>query len=102
MNTVDTLFTAFPAFLYFNPELAGYLLEPLLKYQDSPAYTQNFAAKNIGKHGIPLMNDIIFSYESTGSAYPNATADSINIDHPYGVEGRPLFENMICAKADFI
>lgn len=61
VNTVDTLFTAFPAFLYLNPELAGYLLEPLLKYQDSPAYTQNFAAKNIGKQDTPFMNDIIVS-----------------------------------------
>ena len=48
VNTVDTLFVAFPAFLYFNPELAGYLLVPLLRYQDSPSYTLDYAAKNIG------------------------------------------------------
>lgn len=59
VNTVDTLFAAFPAFLYFNPELAGYLLVPLLKYQDSPAYTQNYAAKNIGTHDTPSMKHFL-------------------------------------------
>ena len=49
VNTVDSLFATFPAFLYFNPELAGYLLAPLLNYQDSDAYTLDYAAKNIGK-----------------------------------------------------
>ena len=48
VNTVDSLFAAFPAFLHFNPELAGYLLAPLLKYQDSEAYNLPYAARNIG------------------------------------------------------
>ncbi|KAL5533554.1 hypothetical protein ACEPAG_14 [Sanghuangporus baumii] len=68
VNTVDTLYAAFPALLYLNPELAGYLLSPLLEYQDSSAYTLNYAARNIG------------------STYPNATADGINFSHDYGVE----------------
>lgn len=54
VNTVDTLFSAFPAFLYLNPELAGYLLAPLLRYQDSSAYSLDYAAKNIGVYSIPL------------------------------------------------
>ena len=54
VNTVDTLFSAFPAFLYLNPELAGYLLAPLLRYQDSSAYSLDYAAKNIGAYFIPL------------------------------------------------
>ena len=48
VNTVDTLFAAFPAFLYHNSELAGCLLVPLLRYQDSAAYKLNYAAKNLG------------------------------------------------------
>lgn len=48
VNTVDTLFTAFPAFIYLNPEIAGYLLLPLLIYEDSTEYTQPYAARNIG------------------------------------------------------
>ncbi|KAL5508771.1 hypothetical protein ACEPAG_4750 [Sanghuangporus baumii] len=31
VNTVDTLYSAFPAFLYLNPELGGYMLSPLLE-----------------------------------------------------------------------
>ncbi|KAL5519642.1 hypothetical protein ACEPAH_1325 [Sanghuangporus vaninii] len=68
INTVDTMYAAFPALLYLNSELAGYLLSPLLEYQDSSAYTLSYAARNIG------------------SAYPNATADGINFAHDYGVE----------------
>ena len=56
VNTVDTLFAAFPAFLYFNPELSGYLLSPLLKLQDSPAYTLDYAAKHIGAYDILLSH----------------------------------------------
>jgi Domain of unknown function (DUF4965) len=49
VNTVDTLYSALPAFLYFNPEIAGYLLAPLLEYQDSALYTLPYAAKNLGE-----------------------------------------------------
>lgn len=48
VNTVDTLYAAFPMFMYLNPELGGYALSPLLEYQDSVAYTLPYAAKNIG------------------------------------------------------
>lgn len=48
VNTVDTLYAAFPMFMYLNPELGGYALSPLLEYQDSAAYTLSYAAKNIG------------------------------------------------------
>ncbi|KAL5536140.1 hypothetical protein ACEPAF_4245 [Sanghuangporus sanghuang] len=68
VNTVDTMYAVFPALLYLNSELAGYLLSPLLEYQDSSAYTLSYAARNIG------------------SAYPNATANGINFAHDYGVE----------------
>ncbi|KAI5117537.1 hypothetical protein M0805_004769 [Coniferiporia weirii] len=68
VNTVDVLYAAFPALLYLNPELGGYLLAPLLEYQDSDVYTQTYAAMNIG------------------TAYPNATADGINNAHDYQVE----------------
>ncbi|THH06834.1 hypothetical protein EW145_g3808 [Phellinidium pouzarii] len=68
VNTVDVLYAAFPMFLYLNPELGGYLLAPLLEYQDSAAYTQTYAARNIG------------------TAYPNATADHITDAHDFQVE----------------
>ena len=68
INTVDTIYAVFPALLYLNPELGGALLTPLLDYMDSSEFVLSYAAKNIG------------------SAYPNATADGININHDYGVE----------------
>ncbi|EJC98591.1 DUF1793-domain-containing protein [Fomitiporia mediterranea MF3/22] len=68
VNTVDTLYAAFPLFLYLNPELGGYLLSPLLEYQDSTVYTLNYAAMNIG------------------SSYPNATADDLTSTHDFGIE----------------
>ncbi|KAL5494579.1 hypothetical protein ACEPAI_40 [Sanghuangporus weigelae] len=68
VNTVDTLYAALPMFLYLNPEIAGYLLAPLLEYQDSSEYTQSYAARNIG------------------SSYPNATADGITDSHDYRIE----------------
>lgn len=49
VNTVDTLFAAFPAFLYLNPELGGYLLSPLWELQDSSSdLLTSYAAMNIG------------------------------------------------------
>ncbi|EJC98593.1 DUF1793-domain-containing protein [Fomitiporia mediterranea MF3/22] len=68
VNTVDVLYAAFPALLYFNPELGGQLLSPLLEYQDSSTYTLSYAARNIG------------------SSYPNATADGITDTHDYRIE----------------
>lgn len=81
VNTVDTLYAALPAFLYLNPEIAGYLLSPLLEYQDSSAHTLSYAARNIG------------------SFYPNATAEGTAVAHDYRIEGEsalqivPLFRS---------
>ena len=69
------LYAALPAFLYLNPEIAGHLLSPLLEYQDSSAYTLDYAARNIG-----------FSY-------PNATADGITGAHDYRIEGENVSTN---------
>ena len=69
VNTVDVMYAAFPAFLYVNPELAGYLLAPVLEYMSSDQFTLPYAGKNIG------------------SSYPNATADQTNDPHDFGIEG---------------
>jgi hypothetical protein len=36
-------------FLYFNPDLGGLLLEPLLRYQAWPDVTPPYAARDAGK-----------------------------------------------------
>lgn len=67
VNSVETLYSAFPAFLYLNPDLVGYLLTPLLEYQESGAYTLPYAPQNLG------------------NSYPVATGN--NSAHGFGVEG---------------
>ncbi|KAI0310162.1 hypothetical protein OF83DRAFT_1288264, partial [Amylostereum chailletii] len=51
----DGLFTTFPMFLYLNPSFGAPLLEPLLRFQASPAYTNPYAAANIGVGPWPNM-----------------------------------------------
>ena len=49
MNPVDVLYASFPFFLYLNATYAGHLLTPLLEYQDSPQWTQPYAARDLGR-----------------------------------------------------
>ncbi|KAJ8076123.1 hypothetical protein PM082_022108 [Marasmius tenuissimus] len=48
VNPVETLYAAFPTFLYINPTWCQYLLEPLLQYQLSSRYTKSHAAPDLG------------------------------------------------------
>jgi len=48
VNPVEVLYHAFPMIMYFDPSLGGFLLEPLLRYQNSPYYTQPYAARDAG------------------------------------------------------
>ncbi|KAL1740343.1 hypothetical protein HDZ31DRAFT_47684 [Schizophyllum fasciatum] len=50
VNPVETLYASWPAFLYINATWAGYLLEPLLRFQSSDAYTKDFAAPDLGSY----------------------------------------------------
>ena len=48
VNAVETLYSAFPAFMYIDPTLGRPLLEPLFQLQASPNYTIPFAAADLG------------------------------------------------------
>lgn len=48
MNPVEVLYAAFPMFLYFDPDLGGLLLEPLLR-QAWPNVTTSYAASDAGE-----------------------------------------------------
>ncbi|KAH8980366.1 hypothetical protein EDB86DRAFT_569871 [Lactarius hatsudake] len=48
VNAVETLYSAFPAFMYIDPGLGGLFLEPLLRLQASQLYTYPYAAADIG------------------------------------------------------
>ncbi|KAK0463852.1 uncharacterized protein EV420DRAFT_1264522 [Desarmillaria tabescens] len=49
VNAVEILYATFPSYLYFNSTWAGYLLEPLLRYQQSSQYTKTYAAPDLGQ-----------------------------------------------------
>jgi hypothetical protein len=66
VNPVETLYSAFPAFMFIDPTLGRPLLEPLFQLQASPNYTIPFAATDLG------------------SSYPNVTIS--NSYHNQGVE----------------
>ncbi|KAH8980364.1 hypothetical protein EDB86DRAFT_3107620 [Lactarius hatsudake] len=48
VNAVETLYSAFPAFMYIDPGLGGLFLEPLFQLQASQIYTNLYAAADIG------------------------------------------------------
>ena len=47
-NPVEILYASFSAFLFLNTTLAGKLLEPLLEFQDSSLYRNDYAAPDLG------------------------------------------------------
>ncbi|KAH9036047.1 hypothetical protein EDB83DRAFT_1770629 [Lactarius deliciosus] len=66
VNAVETLYSAFPAFMYIDPKLGGLFLEPLFQLQASPNYTNPYPASDLGTN------------------YPNVTVS--NSTHNQGVE----------------
>lgn len=48
VNPVETLYAAFPAFMYIDPSLGAPLLEPLFRLQAHPNYTIPYAAGDLG------------------------------------------------------
>ncbi|KAH9014079.1 hypothetical protein EDB85DRAFT_2097997 [Lactarius pseudohatsudake] len=48
VNAVETLYSAFPAFMCIDPPLGGLLLEPLFRLQASQKYTNPYAAADLG------------------------------------------------------
>ncbi|KAH9026764.1 hypothetical protein EDB85DRAFT_1868788 [Lactarius pseudohatsudake] len=48
VNAVETLYSAFPAFMYIDPGLGRLFLEPLFRLQASQIYTNRYAAADIG------------------------------------------------------
>ncbi|KAH8976457.1 hypothetical protein EDB92DRAFT_1381825 [Lactarius akahatsu] len=48
VNAVETLYSAFPAFMCIDPLLGGLLLEPLFRLQASQKYTNPYAAADLG------------------------------------------------------
>ncbi|CAL1707175.1 unnamed protein product [Somion occarium] len=94
VNPVENVYAAFPFFLYINSTYAGYLLAPLLEYQDSPQYSQPYAARDIGQnYPIATGSNIPHSqgYEQSSNmlimalAHARASGDGSLISQHYGL-----------------
>jgi hypothetical protein len=50
MNTVDVMFPAMPYFMYSNPDLLRYNMEPLFQYQEAGIYPNKYSIHDLGAH----------------------------------------------------
>lgn len=50
VNTVDVLYPAAPFFLYANPNLLRYALQPLYEYQEGQFYPNGYCIHDLGTH----------------------------------------------------
>lgn len=50
VNTVDVMFPAMPFFLYANPDLLRYTMEPLYEYQEGGFYPNDYSMHDLGAH----------------------------------------------------
>lgn len=63
VNCVDVLYAASPIYLYLNPNILGYLLRPLLEYQESGMYPNAYAAVDIGGTDVYLSRSLADSFQ---------------------------------------
>ncbi|KAK7470513.1 hypothetical protein VKT23_001939 [Stygiomarasmius scandens] len=85
-NTVDVIYPAWPAFLYLNPTLGKYLLEPLFQYQATGQYPNKYAVHDLGVYpqlrGHNDGKDEAMPVEESGNmiimalSYAQATGDN--------------------------
>jgi hypothetical protein len=75
-NTVDTIYSIWPALLYTNPSIGRYLLEPVLAYQTANPVQGGYAIRDIGEMGCVSRNPNILIGLAGASAYPNVTGPS--------------------------
>lgn len=72
VNTVDVMYPAMPFFLYANPELLKYNLEPLFQNQENGFYPNGYSMHDIGSHfpnatGHVEGNDEYMPVEESGN-----------------------------------
>ncbi|KAL1759480.1 hypothetical protein FB107DRAFT_271047 [Schizophyllum commune] len=78
VNDVMVMYLAWPAILYINATWAGYLLEPLLRYEGSSAYSSNVAAQDMGSKYPVVLGDMP---PTTGYSYTTASMLMLTYSH---------------------
>ena len=82
---MDVIYAASPIYLYINPDILGYLLKPLLEYQESQLYQNPYAAKDLGiVHRCDIWPKFLTSFLYSGTNYSLATGN--NVSHDEGIE----------------
>ncbi|OTA98868.1 hypothetical protein M426DRAFT_42491, partial [Hypoxylon sp. CI-4A] len=96
MNTVDVLYPAAPFFLYANPTLLKYILQPLCELQEGAFYPNTYSTHDIGAH-FPLATghvegtDEYMPVENSGNfilmayAYYKFTGDATWLTNHYSL-----------------
>ncbi|KAH9022178.1 hypothetical protein EDB85DRAFT_382728 [Lactarius pseudohatsudake] len=93
VNAVETLYSAFPIFMYIDPKLGGLLLEPLFQLQASPNYKYAAADLGLGYPNVTISNSGHHSQgiEQSGNmlimtyAYARASGDGSLIGRYYSL-----------------
>ena len=94
VNTVDVMYPAMPFFLYANPDLLRYNLEPLYQNQEGGFYPNEYSMHDLGTHfpnatGHVEGNDEYMPVEESGNmilmtyAYYKFTGDTAFIRQHY-------------------
>lgn len=72
VNTVDVMYPAMPFFVYSNPELLRFNLDPLFQYQEAGFYPNSYSMHDLGTHypnatGHVEGNDEYMPVEESGN-----------------------------------
>lgn len=62
VNSPDVMYAAMPAYIYLWPDLLGFLLRPLLEYQETSSYTNAYAAQDVGSLILSNHYHLIINY----------------------------------------
>ena len=85
MNSVDVIYSAWPALLYTNPAIGRYLLEPVLAYQIANPVQDGYAIHDLGEFNpgsaVPTHSTIMV-HAGAASSYPNVTGSNGKILTP--------------------
>jgi hypothetical protein len=89
------LYASFPAFLVLNTTLAGKLLEPLLEFQASALYKNDYAAPDLGKiFNSSVCNNNIVTDFCLGSTWPDIQGNTTD-QSSLAIDSELLYDHLV-------